>query len=70
MSDEIIEPIIEKTYNYLKIRVMNDCKYFDCYQKIDEGNVIDYIDNKGNHVELPQPHEAYVLNKQYINKPE
>ena len=49
---------------YLKIRVMAEGKYFDCWQKVEDGSVISHVDDTGAPVTLPAVHEAVTLTGQ------
>ena len=49
---------------YLKIRVMADGKYFDCWQKIEDGVVAGHVDDASAAVALPAVHEAMTLTGQ------
>lgn len=49
---------------YLKIRVMTSGTYFDCWQKIEAGEVTGHVDDASAPVALPAVHEAYVLTGQ------
>lgn len=49
---------------YIKVRIMSAGSYFDCWQRVQAGAVIGYVTSNGDTVELPEVHEAYVLDKQ------
>lgn len=46
---------------FIKVRIMSAGTYFDCWQHVQDGNVVGYVDTDSNPVTLPQPHEAMVL---------
>lgn len=49
---------------YIKIRVMKDGRYADCWQKVVEGTVVDHVDDDGKPLALPAAHEAISLTGQ------
>lgn len=46
---------------FVKIRICADGRYFDCFQKVENGVVVVHLDEKGKPVAIPARHEAHVL---------
>lgn len=54
---------------YIKIRVMSNGTYFDCWQKIVDGSVVDNVKDDGTQATLPAVHEAMTLTGQLYFAP-
>lgn len=51
---------------YYKIRIMDHNKtWFDCWQAVLGGNVVGYVNDDGVAIELPELHDAAVLEKTF-----
>lgn len=46
---------------YIKIRVMADGRYFDCWQKVVDGVVTQHVMDNGNPIVAPEKREEMVL---------
>ncbi len=57
----------------LRIRIMAAGRYFDCWQVVgsdatSEATVLGYVDDAGEPVTLPDPHEAMILDATPVPK--
>lgn len=57
---------------FYKVRIMAHGAYFDCWQRVSGGQVLEYVGSDGKQVSpqidgtfpgLPDPHECYMLEK-------
>lgn len=46
---------------YVKLRVCKDGRYADCWQKVEEGSVVDHVNDGGASVSLPDGSESFCL---------
>lgn len=63
---------------FIKVRVMADGKYTDCWQRVAGGQVTGYVATGGEEISpmvngfpvgLPDPHEIMVLRKEMLDAP-
>lgn len=49
---------------YLKIRVMADGRYADCWQFVRDGVVVDYVNDDNVPIALPKLHDTIILSSE------